>query len=87
MDNIRDNYKELVERQSKDYKWELSEHAKDVMISLLMTRDKQWVGGDFVQSVLSNDLGQTIRRADSEMIKCLKEMVIAKDNFYLGNTY
>lgn len=86
MDNF-ESYTNLVETKCKDYKWEVSTHVKDVMRSLLMTRDKVWVGGDFVQSVLSNSLGEAVRRADDEMVKHLKHMVIARDNFYLNSIW
>ena len=83
--DILDQYTNLVETKCQDYRWDVSYHVKDVMRSLLMTRDKCWVGGDFVQSVLSNSLGEAVRRADDEMVKHLKHMVIARDNFYLMN--
>jgi hypothetical protein len=54
------------------------------MKSLLFTRDKIWVGGDFVQAVLANSLGEAVRRADDEMVKHLKHMVIARDNFHIN---
>lgn len=81
--DIQEKYFKLVEEKCKNYKWNLSYHVKDVMTSLLMTRDKIWIGGDFVQSVLKNDLGEAIRRADDEIINHLKHMVIARDNFYI----
>ena len=83
----RTEYLEMVNNKCIDYKWELSEHVKEVMMSLLMTRDKVWQGGDFVQAVLSNDLGGATRRADSEMINYLRHMVIARDNFFLGQDW
>ena len=83
----RPQYVEMVEKRSEDYRWTLSPHVKDVMISMLMTRDKIWVGGDFVQSILANNLGEAVRRADDEMVKHLKQMVIARDNFYLGQDW
>lgn len=82
--DVLDRYTLLVEDKCKDYRWEVSSHVKDVMRSLLMTRDKVWTGGDFVQSVLANSLGEAVRRADDEMINHLKHMVIARDNFYLN---
>jgi hypothetical protein len=81
--DVRKNYVKLVEEKAIDYRWELSNHVVDVMVSLLMTRDEVWVGGDFVQSVISNNLGNAVRRADDEIVKYLKHMVIARDNFYL----
>lgn len=80
-------YEELVENKCVDYRWDLSSHVKDVMISMLMTRDKVWYGGDFTQAVLADKLGEAVRRADDEMVKHLKHMVIARDNFHLNDTW
>ena len=83
----RPQYQDLVEQKCVDYRWELSSHVKDVMISMLMTRDKIWYGGDFTQAVLADKLGEAVRRADDEMVKHLKHMVIARDNFYLNDIW
>ena len=80
----REDYDALVEKKCADYGWDVSYHVKDVMISMLMTRDGIWMGGDFTQAVLADKLGAAVRRADDEMVKHLKHMVIARDNFYLG---
>jgi hypothetical protein len=82
--DIQLQYRELVEKRCEDYRWHLNVHVKDVMVSLLMTRDKTWVGGDFVQSVLANNLREAVLRADDEIVKHLKHMVIARDNFHLN---
>lgn len=79
----REEYKNLVELKCQEYRWELTDHVKEVMISVLMTRDKVWVGGGGVQSILSNDLRQAINYCDSEIVRHLREMVIARDNFHL----
>jgi hypothetical protein len=83
----RPQYEELVDRRSIDYRWELSSHVKDVMISMLMSRDKIWHGGDFTQAILADKLGEAVRRADDEMVKHLKHMVIARDNFHLNSQW
>ena len=83
----RPQYQDLVDQKCVDYRWELSSHVKDVMISMLMTRDKIWHGGDFTQAVLADKLGEAVRRADDEMVKHLKHMVIARDNFHLNDTW
>ena len=83
----RPQYQDLVDQKCVDYRWELSSHVKDVMISMLMTRDKIWYGGDFTQAVLADKLGEAVRRADDEMVKHLKHMVIARDNFHLNDTW
>jgi len=78
-----ETYKLLVDKRCKEYEWTLSNHVRHVMISLLMTRDNVWVGGNFVQSVLKNNLGDAVRGADDEIVNYLKHMVIARDNFYV----
>lgn len=80
-------YREMVEKRCIDYAWNLNVHVKDVMVSMLMTRDKIWYGGDFTQAVLANNLGEAVRRADNDMILHLKHMVIARDNFFLGQEW
>jgi len=85
--STREDYEALVDKKCADYGWDVSYHVKDVMISMLMTRDEIWMGGDFTQAVLENNLGAAVRRADDEMIKHLKHMVIARDNFYLGQEW
>ena len=86
--DIQLQYRELVEKRSEDYRWHhLTVHVQDVMVSMLMTRDKIWKGGDFTQAILANNLGEAVRRADDEMAKHLKHMVIARDNFFLGQDW
>lgn len=85
--NISEKYEALVTERCKAYGWKLSDHVEDVMKSMLMTRDKHWMGGDFTQAVLANDLGAAIRRADDEIVKHLKHMVIARDNFFLNDPF
>jgi hypothetical protein len=81
--DIRKQYVDLVEERAVDYRWELPYHVVDVMTSLLMTRDKIWVGGDFVQAVISNNLREAVLRADDVIVNHIKHMVIARDNFHL----
>ena len=83
--NIRKQYVDLVEERAVDYRWELPYHVVDVMTSLLMTRDKIWVGGDFVQAVISNNLREAVLRADDVIVNHIKHMVIARDNFHLDD--
>ena len=80
-------YREMVEKRCEDYRWTVSIHVKDVMVSMLMTRDKIWMGGDFTQAIIANNLGEAVRRADDEMVKHLKHMVIARDDFFLGQEW
>jgi hypothetical protein len=81
--DVRKQYVDLVEERAIDYRWDLPSHVVDVMTSLLMTRDKIWVGGDFVQAVISNNLREAVLRADDVIVNHIKHMVIARDNFHL----
>jgi hypothetical protein len=53
------------------------------MVSMLCDRDGVMQGGSASQSINSNDLGATVRSADNEVVRHLKELVIARDNFYI----
>jgi hypothetical protein len=87
VEDLREQYVKLVQQRADDYRWTLSSHVEDVIVSMLMTRDKIWQGGSFTQAVLENNLGEAARRADSEMELHLKHMVIARDNFFLGQEW
>jgi hypothetical protein len=76
-------YLQMIDERCSAHRWELTPHVRDVMKSLLYTRDKIWTGGSFVQAVLDNNLGQAVRQADDEIVNHLKHMVIARDNFFV----
>jgi hypothetical protein len=79
----KDDYRKLVEIYTRKYGWEISDHIKHVMVSMLCDRDKVMQGGSASQAINANDLGAAVRAADSEVVKHLKELVIARDNFYI----
>ena len=85
--DVRKKYVDLVESKAVDYRWDLSYHVVDVMVSVLMTRDKIWVGGSFVQAVIENNLRQAVLGADDEIVNYIKHMVIARDNFHLDERF
>lgn len=76
MDNnwqeTRDKYRAAVVHFANRYNTEVSEHIIDVMISVMMTRDKVLQGGSFVQAVVANNLKESISRADTECGKQLR---------------
>jgi hypothetical protein len=76
MDNnwqeTRDSYRQAVVHFANRYNEEVSEHIIDVMISVMMTRDKVLQGGSFVQAVVANNLKESISRADTECGKHLR---------------
>ena len=51
---------------------DISNHITDVMVSIMMTRDKVLSGGSFVQAICENNLKQCIDRADNDCINHLK---------------
>lgn len=51
---------------------DISNHITDVMVSIMMTRDKVLDGGSFVQAICDNNLKQCVDRADSDCINHLK---------------
>jgi hypothetical protein len=51
---------------------DISNHITDVMVSIMMTRDKVLDGGSFVQAVCNNNLRECISRADNDCINHLK---------------
>ena len=84
------NYPELREKYEKraisfanEWEEEVSEHIIDVMISVMFTRDKVQDGGSFVQSVVENNLYQSVTRADSDCIKHLKLITLAYHNCHI----
>jgi hypothetical protein len=79
----RDDYRKLVEIYTRKYKWDISDHIKHVMVSMLCDRDGVMQGGSASQAINANDLGATIRASDDEVVRHLKELVIARNNFYI----
>lgn len=65
------------------YKIEASEHIVDIIVSVMRTRDKVgWQGGDFVQSIVNNNLSESVLRADKDCINHLKTFVLALRNCF-----
>lgn len=83
MENLEQKYIDLINERCIAYRWTLSKHVLDVMKSVLMTRDKVWFGGDGVESIINNNLRQCINYCDDEIVRHLKELVIARDNFFV----
>jgi hypothetical protein len=61
-----------------------SQHIISIISSVMMTRDGKGIpGGEFVQSVVSNDLFGAVSRADNECYNHLKVIVAANQYAYL----
>lgn len=60
------------------YETNVSEHIIDIIVSVMVTRDKVGpMGGSFVQSIIDNDLFAAISRADQDCLKNIKIIVAA----------
>lgn len=81
--DIRVKYERVAKQHAANWKEVVSEHIIDIIISVMMHRDGIQSGGGFVTSVCNNDLIGAISRADSECIKHLKLISLAKVNAFV----
>lgn len=84
-ESVYNKYKGLAISYAASLNENPSEHILDVMTSTLMTRDKIWQGGGFVQAVVSNDLIGAIGRADKDVLANLRLIVLAYYNAQFEN--
>ena len=80
MDNQRELYRKAVIDWLTRNEYTASEHITDIIISVLMTRDKVLIGGSFAQAVCNNDLREAVNRADTEVFDNLKMIMSAYHN-------
>jgi hypothetical protein len=78
----RNKYREAVLHFLNRYNEQVSDHIIDVMISVMMTRDKVLQGGSFVQAVVANDLKESISRADTDCSKNLRIITLCSNFCY-----
>jgi hypothetical protein len=71
-DKKREEYRNKSIEFAKMYEETPTEHVLDIMVSVMMTRDKVLMGGSFVQSIVLNQLYEAITRADVECLRYLK---------------
>ena len=66
--DIREQCYERATKFAIEYGYEnVSEHILDIMVSIMVTRDKSsHAGGSFVQAVVANDLYLALSRADMD---------------------
>ena len=81
--DIRVKYERVAKQHAADWNEVVSQHIIDIIISVMMHRDGIQSGGGFVTSVCNNDLIGAISRADSECIKHLKLISLAKVNAFV----
>jgi hypothetical protein len=76
-------YYPAAENFLKRYNIQASNHIVDIIVSIMRTRDNVgWQGGDFVQSIVNNNLTEAVLRADNDCINHLKTFVLALRNCY-----
>ena len=80
---LREKYNQRATQHAVNWREDVSEHIIDIMVSVMMTRDNILQGGSFVQAVGANDLRGAVTRADSDCIKHLKLICLAKSEAYI----
>jgi len=82
--DIREKYRERAIQFAKEWNENVSEHIIDIMVSIMVTRDKSsYPGGGFVQAVVDNNLYLAMSRADMDCRKNLFLLTMCKANCYL----
>jgi hypothetical protein len=81
--DLRETYKKSVLKFVEGWKAELTDHQVDVMISVMLHRDKIQMGGSFVEAVANNDLYDAISRADNENLNNLKLITLCFKNNHI----
>jgi len=82
--DIREKYRERAIQFAKEWREDVSEHIIDIMVSIMVTRDKSsYPGGGFVQAVVDNNLYLAMSRADMDCRKNLFLLTMCKANCYL----
>lgn len=84
MTDIRDQYKKAAIAFAAAWRTEVSEHNINVMISIMMHRDKLMMGGGFVESVCNNNLIDAVTKADSDNLRVLKLLALTHKNCYIN---
>lgn len=82
--SIEKQYTDLVSDKCISHGWIVNESVKSVMKSLLMARDKMIKGDKLIQSILNNDLKQSIVFCDYHVVRYLRELIFAKENFHIN---
>ena len=63
----------------------VSEHILDIMVSIMVTRDKtSYAGGGFVQAVVDNDLYLSLSRADTDCRNNIYLLVMCNANCFIN---
>ena len=82
--DIREQYRERAIEFVKEWGENVSDHIIDIMVSIMVTRDKtSYAGGGFVEAVVSNNLYLAMNRADMDCRKNLFILTMCNMNCYL----
>jgi hypothetical protein len=80
---LREKYEKRAISFAKEWNEDVSDHIIDVIVSVMFTRDKVQDGGSFVQSIVENNLYQSVTRADNDCIKHIKLITLAYHNCHI----
>lgn len=83
MNKTYKEYQDAVISFLNDYEETATDHIKDVMVSVMMTRDGILQGGSFVQAVVDNNLRKAVSRADKECTMHLRIITLCANNCYI----
>ena len=64
---------------------DMSDHIIDIMVSIMMTRDKVMEGGSFVQAICNNNLKECVSYADSECINYIRLLSLTHSFCHLNS--
>ena len=91
LENLQNQYRHKVEAWLTTNKYQVSEHIKDIMVSILLHRDRIVDhGGSFVQAFMANNLKDVIRFADDDVMANLRYIFQAFNNidtYYAAKAY
>ncbi len=82
--DIREQYRERAIQFVKEWNENVSEHIIDIMVSIMVTRDKSsYAGGGFVQAIVDNNLYLALSRADTDCRKNIFILTMCNANCHL----
>jgi hypothetical protein len=73
-------YEQAIQNWITRNNYQVSEHITNVILSVLLTRDKLQIGGDFAKAICNNNLFETFRRADKEVWDNIRTIILAYHN-------
>lgn len=81
LEKLQEQYRRLINEWLDRNKYEVSEHIKDITVSVLLHRDRIIDhGGHFVKSFMANNLKDVIRFADNDVMANLRTIFQAYNN-------